>query len=122
HLLQPRLPERPQGPQGLDPATLRGIELGFPPPEVETDVVAHEAGVDRDTAAALVAVGQAIRNLAASPLREVASTRALILAGSMAGEGLSLRRAVQSAVVDILSDDPDLAVALSELVDAVLPR
>jgi len=98
------------------------IELGFPPPDVETDVVAHEAEVDRDTAAALVAVGQAIRNLAASPLREVASTRALILAGSMAAAGLSLRRAVQSAVVDILSDDPDLAAALGELVDAVLPR
>src|SRR5205807_1065130 len=59
------------------------IELGFPPAVVEIDVVAHEAGVDRDTAAALVAVGQAIRNIEGGPLREVASTRALILAGGL---------------------------------------
>jgi nitric oxide reductase NorQ protein len=97
------------------------IELGFPPPEVETEVVAHEAGVDTDTAAALVAVGHAIRNIENSPLREVASTRALILAGVLAAEGLPLRQAARSAIVRILSDDPDMTVALGELVDAFLP-
>ena len=97
------------------------IELGFPPPEVETEVVAHEAGVDTDTAAALVAVGHAIRNIENPPLREVASTRALILAGVLAAEGLPLRQAARSAIVRILSDDPDMTVALGELVDAFLP-
>ena len=56
-----------------------------------------------------------------SPLREVASTRMLILAGSLAAEGLSLRDAVQAAVVQVLSDDQDLVRALGELVDAVVP-
>ena len=98
------------------------IELGFPPVEVETDVVAHEAGVDLDTAARLVAVGQAIRGLQAAPLREVASTRTLILAGMLAAQGLSLRRAVRAAVTQILTDDLDMAAALGELVDAFLPE
>jgi nitric oxide reductase NorQ protein len=98
------------------------IELDFPPVETETEVVAHEAGVDSETARALVKLGNAIRNLDGSPLREVASTRLLILAGGLIAEGLSLRSAVQSAIVQILSDDPDVVRALGELVDAVLPR
>lgn len=97
------------------------IELSFPPPATEAEVVAHEAGVDAETACALVTLGNAIRNLDASPLREVSSTRMLILAGGLVAEGLSLRSAVQSAVVQVLSDDPDVVRALGELVDAVLP-
>ena len=71
---------------------------------------------------ALVKLANAIRNLDGSPLREVASTRLLILAGGLVAEGLSLRSAVQSAIVQTLSDDPDVNRALGELVDAVLPR
>jgi nitric oxide reductase NorQ protein len=98
------------------------IELDFPPVDVETEVVAREAGIDRETAGALVKLGHAIRNLDGSPLREVSSTRMLILAGGLVAEGLSLRSAVQSAVVQVLSDDQDVVRALGELVDAVLPR
>ena len=98
------------------------IELDFPPADVETEVVAHEAGIGSDTAGALVAVGQAIRNIENSPLREVASTRALILAGCLAAEGLPLRKAVRSAIVQILSDDPEMVAALGELIDAFLPE
>jgi nitric oxide reductase NorQ protein len=97
------------------------IELDFPPPDVEAEVVAHEAGVDADTAAALVAVGRAIRGIDNSPLREVASTRALILAGVLAAEGLTLRKAARSAIVQILSDDPAMVAALGELIDTFLP-
>lgn len=98
------------------------IELTFPPAEVEIDIVAHEAGVPLHTAEKLVKVGQAIRNLEGAPLREVASTRALILAATLHACGLDLRRAVRSAVIDILSDDAAVTRALSELVDALLPQ
>ncbi|GGV45037.1 CbbQ/NirQ/NorQ/GpvN family protein [Actinomadura cremea] len=98
------------------------IELDFPPVETETEVVAHEAGIDTETALALVRLGHAIRGLEGSPLGEVASTRMLVLAGCLAAEGLGLRRAVQAAVVQVLSDDPDVVRALGELADAVLPR
>src|SRR5437660_8769576 len=98
------------------------IELDFPPADIETEVVAHEAGIDIETAQALVKVGHAIRNLDGAPLREVASTRALILAGGLAAEGLGLRRAVRSGIVEVLTDDPDMIRALAELVDAFLPQ
>jgi nitric oxide reductase NorQ protein len=98
------------------------ITLDFPPAEIETEVVAHEAGIDSGTARTLVTLANAIRNLDGSPLREVSSTRMLILAGGLVAEGLSLRSAVQSAIVEALSDDRDVVRALGELVDAVLPR
>src|SRR6476469_6315414 len=37
------------------------IELDFPPAEVEEKIVAHETGVDHDTAARLVRLGQVVR-------------------------------------------------------------
>ncbi|MCV7243569.1 CbbQ/NirQ/NorQ/GpvN family protein [Mycobacterium mantenii] len=98
------------------------IELGFPPVDIETQVVAHEAGIDHEAARTLVKLGNAIRNLNGSPLREVSSTRMLILTGGLVAEGLSLRSAVQAAIVQSLSDDRDVNRALGELVDAVLPR
>jgi nitric oxide reductase NorQ protein len=98
------------------------IELDFHPADVETEVVAHEARIDLETAQLLVKVGEAIRHLEGSPLQEVASTRTLISAGELVAEGLSLHRAIHAAVVQTLSDDPDVVRALGELVDAFVPR
>ncbi|WP_445167061.1 CbbQ/NirQ/NorQ/GpvN family protein [Mycolicibacterium sp. Dal123E01] len=96
------------------------IELGFPPAAVESEVVAHEAGIDAVTSNTLVRLGNAIRSLEGSPLREAASTRLLILAGVLFAEGLPLQKAVRSAVVQTLSDDPEIVRALGELANAVL--
>lgn len=98
------------------------IEFDYQPANIETEVVAHEAGVDFETARTLVTIGGAIRKLSGAQLREAASTRMLILAGGLVAEGLSLRSAVRSAIVQALSDDPDIVRALGELVDAVIPR
>ena len=98
------------------------IELGFPPADVEIEVVAHEAGVDDATAERLVHVGRAIRRLDRATLREVASTRALIMAGTLVAEGLSMRRAVRSGIVEILSDDPAIIRGLTELVNTLVPE
>jgi nitric oxide reductase NorQ protein len=96
------------------------IELGFPPADAEAQIVSHEAGIGPEEAGALVRVADAIRRLERSPLREVPSTRMLILAGSLVAQGLSLRTAARSAIVQVLSDDHDVARALTELADGVL--
>jgi nitric oxide reductase NorQ protein len=109
----------------LKPSTRQrfvAIELGFPPPGVEAEIIEHEAGVDRVTAQALVAVAQSLRKLDAAQLREVPSTRSLILAGGVYAEGCDLRRAVRAAVIETLSDDAAAIRAMSELADALLPR
>jgi len=98
------------------------IELDYPPAEIEAQVVASEANIDPGTAQVLVKVGQAIRNLEGEPLGEVASTRLLIMAAGLVAGGLSLRGAINSAIVKILSDDPDVVRALGELVDVLVPQ
>jgi nitric oxide reductase NorQ protein len=94
------------------------IEFDFPPAEVEEKIVAHEAGVDHETAAQLVRLGQAVRRLEAAGLREVASTRVLVAAGRLISEGLDRRTAARAAVAGPLSDDPAVSAGLYEMIDA----
>jgi nitric oxide reductase NorQ protein len=94
------------------------IEIDFPPAEIEEKVVAHESGVDHETAAQLVRLGQAIRRLEQAGLREVASTRVLVAAGRLVSEGLPLREAARAAVAGPLSDDPVVTTGLYEMIDA----
>jgi len=96
------------------------IELGFPPPEVEEEVVAHEAGIERDQAAELVRFGQAIRRLENIGLREVASTRVLIAAGQLIAEGLGPRTAARAAIAGPLTDDAATTRGLVEMLDVYL--
>jgi nitric oxide reductase NorQ protein len=96
------------------------IELDFPPPDVEEKIVAHEAGVDQAVAAQLVGLAQAIRRLETAGLREVASTRVLIAAGKLVGEGLPLRDAGRAAIAGPLTDDPMVSAGLFEMIDAYL--
>lgn len=98
------------------------IELGFPPADVEVKVVAHEAGVETARAAELVRFGQAIRRLETGGLREVASTRVLIAAGRLVAEGVDPRSAARSAITGPLSDDPEVARGLAEMIEAYLPE
>jgi nitric oxide reductase NorQ protein len=96
------------------------IELDFPPPDVEEKIVAHEANLDQETAALFVRLGQAIRRLETAGLREVASTRVLVAAGQLVGEGLPVRDAARAAVAGPLTDDPMVTAGLFEMIDAYL--
>ena len=96
------------------------IELDFPPPDIEEKIVAHEAGVDPETAALLVRLGQAVRRLETAGLREVASTRVLVAAGRLISEGLPARDAARAAVAGPLTDDPMVTAGLFEMIDAYL--
>jgi nitric oxide reductase NorQ protein len=96
------------------------IEFGFPFPEVEEKIVAHEAGIDHNRAAQLVRLGQAIRRLETAGLREVASTRVLIAAGRLVAEGLSPGEAARAAIAGPLTDDSIVTSGLVEMIDAYL--
>lgn len=96
------------------------IDLDFPPPEVEEEIVRHEAGVGPDVAAQLVRLGQAVRRVENAGLREVASTRVLIAAGRLVAEGLPLRSASRAAIAGPLTDDPVVGAGLVEMIDELL--
>jgi len=96
------------------------IEFGFPAPEVEEKIVAHESGIDHDKAVQLVRLGHAIRRLEIAGLREVASTRVLVAAGQLIAEGLSPREAARAAVAGPLTDDSAVTSGLLEMIDVYL--
>ena len=92
--------------------------FGYPAPETEAAIVAHESGVDAAIARQLVDLATRTRRLQAQGLDEGASTRALVHAGLLIAGGAAVRDAVGMAVVSALSDDPDIEQALRALAEA----
>src|SRR3990172_4499383 len=64
------------------------LDFSFPEHGVETEIVAHEAGIGHETAALLVKIGIRSRNLKGHGLDEGASTRMLIQAGRLMANGI----------------------------------
>lgn len=83
------------------------IEFGYPDPEKEREIVAHEAGVPDNVAACLVEIGGKVRNLKGKGLDEGASTRLLIHAARLIREGINPEKACEVAVLNPITDDVD---------------
>jgi nitric oxide reductase NorQ protein len=95
------------------------IEFNYPPADKEVEIVAHESGVDRDTAMQLAVLGEKVRHLKSSGLEEGVSTRLLIYAGELIGQGITPRRAATVAVTWSLTDENDSKRAIDEVVKAI---
>jgi nitric oxide reductase NorQ protein len=92
------------------------MSFDYPEAEVETEIVAHEAGVDRDVAAKLVQIAERSRNLKGHGLDEGMSTRLLIYAGQLISKGIPPHDACQMALIEPLTDDPDMRDTLQAAV------
>jgi nitric oxide reductase NorQ protein len=97
------------------------LEFQFPDPEREAKVIAHESGVDEESAAQLAKLGHKVRNLRDHGLKEGASTRVLIYAGRLIKEGIAPRRACHVAVTWGITDDPQVQRGLDEVVSTIFP-
>ena len=95
------------------------IDFDFPPPEIEAKIVAHESGVDLDTAHQLAKLGEKVRHLKEHGLPEAASTRLLIYAGKLITGGVAPRRACQSAVVWAVVDDLQIQRSIEEVISTI---
>ncbi len=107
----------------LKPSTRQrfvAIDFDFPPAENEARIVAHEGGVDEPTARALVALAARLRNLRDRGLAEVPSTRVLVATARLVAGGIPVGDACRSALVAPLTDDPELAGAMHDLIAAFL--
>jgi nitric oxide reductase NorQ protein len=78
--------------------------------------VAHEAGIDADSAGKLVSIAERSRNLKGHGLDEGLSTRMLIYAGSLIAKGVNPQAACRVALVRPITDDPDMRDALDAAV------
>ncbi len=95
------------------------IEFNYPPREIEADIIAHEAGIGRDTALSLARLGEKVRHLREHGLTEGASTRLLIYAGKLIQGGIPARRACQVAVAWALTDDQDVQRSVEEVISSI---
>lgn len=96
------------------------LDFDFPPFDVEAAIVARESGVRPDVARGLVLLAGRIRNLRDRGLNEVPSTRLLVKTAELIRNGIPDRRACRAGLVGPLTDDPDLASALEDLIAATL--
>jgi nitric oxide reductase NorQ protein len=109
-----------RGLKELKPSTRQrfvALHFDYPPAEVEAEVVRAESGVEAPIARKLVALAARVRALEEPGLAETVSTRLLVGAARLMRSGLNARVACAAAVVQPLTDDPDTARALQDLVD-----
>lgn len=107
--------------KSLKPSTRQrfvAISLGFPPREIEEQILVAETSVAPAMASRLVTLAGHLRQLKDHDLEEAASTRLLVYAASLIAAGCDPVAACTAALVEPLTDDPDTAEALLEVVRA----
>ena len=97
------------------------IEFDYPPPEIESQIIEHESGVDPEIALQLARLGEKVRHLKEHGLQEGASTRLLIYAGKLIANGIPPRRACQSAIVWGIVDEPQVQRSIEEVTSSIFP-
>jgi nitric oxide reductase NorQ protein len=98
------------------------MSFDYPTTETEVEIVSHEAGVDLKTAERLVQVAQRSRNLKGHGLDEGMSTRLLVYAGQLIAKNIAPQAACQMALVEPLTDDPDMRDTLQAAVSTFFPE
>lgn len=93
------------------------LQFDYPREAVEIEILYGETRVDRDVARRLVAYARKIRARAEFGLAETVSTRLLASAARLIRDGLPPRLACNAAIVQPLTDDPDIGRALQDLAD-----
>ena len=94
------------------------LAFDFPAAEKEIAILQGEVDIDALTAKRLVSIAGAFRSLRDHDLEEVASTRLLVYAATLIKDGCDPVRACRVALIETLTDEPDTALALHEVVRA----
>lgn len=106
----------------LKPSTRQrflAIDFDFPAPQREIDIVASESGLSKERVAPLVRLAGKLRALKGQDLEEGVSTRLLVYCASLVHGGMPIERAIRAALIEPLSDDPDVKQGLNDIVTAV---
>lgn len=107
----------------LKPSTRQrfvAISFDYPEPKIETEILISETGVEGSIAKKLVNIATKIRNLTELGLTETVSTRLLVDAAKLIHSGLPKRLSVHVAIVEPLTDDPEVITALKDLSDLMI--
>ncbi|TDQ67160.1 nitric oxide reductase NorQ protein [Maritalea mobilis] len=107
----------------LKPSTRQrflAMEFGFPAFDQEVQIVMRESGLSQSRTELLVRLAGKLRALKGQDLEEGISTRLIVYAATMIEKGMPVERAVQSAMIEPLTDDDDVKLGLNDLVTAVI--
>ena len=107
--------------KGLKPSTRQrfvSLRFDFPSAAREEAILCGETGCDAMLARRLVSIAASLRRLRDVDLEEVVSTRLLVYAARLVASGMAPVAACESAIVESLTDDPEVAAALAEVVRA----
>jgi nitric oxide reductase NorQ protein len=94
------------------------LDFTYPSRDIEIEIVSHESGVGPETAAKLVTIAERARNLKGHGLEEGISTRMLIYAGSLIGQGVEPVAACHVSLIRPITDDADIRDALGATIRA----
>jgi nitric oxide reductase NorQ protein len=94
------------------------LDFSYPERDVEVEIVSHESGIGPETAAKLVTIAERARNLKGHGLEEGISTRMLIYAGSLIGQGVEPVAACHVSLIRPITDDADIRDALGATIRA----
>ena len=106
----------------LKPSTRQrflAMEFDFPTADQEIRIVTQESGLSEDRAAPLVRLAGKLRGLKGQDLEEGVSTRLVVYAATLIEKGMPVERAIEAAMIEPLTDDPDIKRGLLDLVTAV---
>ncbi len=107
----------------LKPSTRqRFVSMSFdhPKPTVEQEILQKETNINPKDAKSLVKIGEKIRNLTELGLTETVSTRLLVDAAKLIESGLPKRLATHVAIVEPLTDEPEILQALRDLTEMMI--
>lgn len=107
--------------KSLKPSTRQrflAIEFDFPPPAIEAEIVVSESGLAKERCVALINLATRLRQLGRIDLEESVSTRLLVYAATLMHSGLDPMTSCEAALVEPLTDDPDVKEGLLEVVRA----
>ena len=111
--------------KGMKPSTRQrfvSMRFDFPRPEQEEAVLIGETACPPDLAKRLVAIAGALRSLKDRDLEESASTRLLVYSALLIKDGMDPVAACRYGIVESLTDDPEVAEGLMEVVAATFGR
>ncbi len=109
--------------KSLKPSTRQrflAMDFDFPEPAFETRIVAAETGLEEDRVKPLVLLANRLRAMKGHDLEEGVSTRLLVYCATLIKSGMPLMAAVRAALIEPLTDEPDVKAGLDEAVAAVL--
>jgi nitric oxide reductase NorQ protein len=95
------------------------MDFDYAASSVEAGIVSRETGINDETAAKLVKIGENARNLKGHGLDEGISTRLLVYAAQLINRGIDPRAACRMALVRPITDDQDIRATLDHAIDAV---